>query len=59
MAADPKKIKEVEDKIRDIINLISIFNKEEADAETSKIDDEAAKKLKEELRKLALIVGRL
>ena len=53
-----KKVVEVEDDIRDLINFIEIKNEEELDAaEGKKIEDDTAAELKDKLRKLAKKVG--
>ncbi len=53
---DEKTIREVENKIRDLINLIEIMNKEEVEG-TKKIEDSAAQELKEKLRETAEKLG--
>ena len=52
--------KDVENKIRDLINLVQVKNQEELKAgEGKKIEDDAADELKNELRNLAKLVGKL
>lgn len=53
------KTKEAEDKIRDILNLVAVYNNEEEDGEGKKLDDDAAKELKKKLQELSKIVGKL
>lgn len=50
-------IKQAENKIRDLINLISVMNQEEVEGGTKKIEDSAANELKEKLREIAEVVG--
>lgn len=47
------KIKEIEDSIRDIINLIKVKNEEEVEGGFKKIEDDAAEELIERLREIA------
>ena len=52
--------KEVEDRIRDLINFVQVKNEEELNAaEGKKIEDDTAKELKGQLRDLAKMVGKL
>ena len=52
--------KEVEDKIRDLINFVQIKSEEELEAaEGKKIEDDTADELKTKLRDLAKIVGKI
>ena len=51
--ADPKKTTAVEDEIRDIINLIAVFEKE------YDLDAEVVKTLRKKLEKIAKMVGNL
>ena len=52
--------KEVEDKIRDLINWVQVKTEEELDsAEGKKIEDDTAEELKKKLRDLAKMVGKL
>lgn len=46
-----------EDKIRDIINLIAVYNEEELEGGTKKIEDAVAAELKEKLQELAQTIG--
>ena len=51
-------LKQAEDKIRDLINLIAVFNKEELkEGEGKKIEDDAAKVLKQKLQEIAKLIG--
>jgi len=54
-----EKLKEVQDKIRDIVNWVEVKNKEEIEGGTKKIEDEAAGKLKEKLADLTQAVDSL
>lgn len=53
---DVNKLKEVENKIRDVINLVSVYNNEEEQDEGKLVEDEAATELKKRLQDLAKIV---
>ena len=46
-------IKEVEDKVRDLINLVSVYNNEEEQDAGKKIEDSVANELKEKLQEIA------
>jgi len=46
-------IKEAENKIRDLINLISVYNNEEEQDAGKKIEDNVANELKEKLHEIA------
>jgi len=52
-----KQIKQVEDKIRDLINTISVMSNEEVEGATKKVEDEAAEELKTKLREIAKLAG--
>ena len=52
------KISEIENKIRDLINLVSVMNEEEAEGGTKKIEDESAAQLKEKLQEIANLLGK-
>jgi len=52
-----KKIKEIEDSIRDLINFIKVKNVEEVEGEFKKIEDDAAEELIEKLREIAQKLG--
>ena len=54
---DIKKIKEAENKIRDLINQVQLYNTEEEEAEGKKVEDDAAAALKKKLQELAQLVG--
>jgi hypothetical protein len=54
---DIKKTKEVEDKIRDLINDIEVYNEEEVESEGKEIEDDAAASLKGKLQEIAKLVG--
>jgi hypothetical protein len=54
---DIKKTKEVEDKIRDLINDIEVYNEEEVESEGKEIEDDAAVSLKGKLQEIAKLVG--
>jgi hypothetical protein len=56
---DVNKIKGAENKIRDLINLIQVYNTEEEPEEGKKIEDDAAKDLKAKLQEIAKIVGEI
>jgi len=46
-------IKEAENKIRDLINLISVYNNEEEQDAGKKIEDSVASELKQKLQEIA------
>ena len=50
---EKKQVKEAEDALRDILNWVEVWNKEETDEGAKKIDDAVAKELKVKLEKLA------
>jgi len=54
---DIKKTKEVEDKIRDLINQVQVYNTEEEEGEGKKVEDGAAAALKGKLQEIAKLVG--
>lgn len=54
-----EKLKEVQDKIRDIVNWVEVKNQEEVEGGVKKIEDEAASKLKEKLADLTQAVDSL
>jgi hypothetical protein len=54
---DIKKTKEVEDKIRDLINAVQVYNTEEEEGEGKKVEDDAAAALKGKLQEIAKLVG--
>jgi len=54
------KIKDVEDEIRDLINIVEIANKEELKVgEGKKIEDDTTRYLVKRLRALAVKVGQI
>jgi len=55
--ANPKI--EAENKIRDLINLVAVYSKEEEEGEGSKIDSDAALELKNKLQELAKVIGKI
>lgn len=57
--ADISKIKVVENKIRDLINLVQVYNTVEEEAEGKKIEDDAAADLKTKLQEIAKMVGEI
>lgn len=57
--ADVNKIKGAENKIRDLINLVQVYNTEEEPEEGKKIEDDAAKDLKAKLQEIAKIIGEI
>ncbi len=57
--ADPKQVKKIENKIRDLINWIEVWNLEEIEDSTKKIDDDTVKELKEKLQTIAEDIGEL
>ena len=58
MEISDKKIKEIENKIRDTINWVAILNKEELKlGEGKKIEDDTAKVLKKKLQQIAQLIG--
>jgi len=59
MANNTAKIKEVEDKIRDLINQVEIYNEEEIEpGEGKKVEDDAAEDILEKLREIAKLVAK-
>jgi len=54
---DISKMKEVENKIRDLINLIQVYNTVEEEGEAKKIEDDAAADLKNKLQEIAKMVA--
>ena len=50
---DEAKIKEAEDAVRDLINWIEVWNLEEVQEGTKKIEDETVKDLKAKLEEIA------
>jgi len=54
---DKENLKKAEDKIRDLINLVSVMNNEEIEEEYKEISDKAAKELDKKLRELAKIIA--
>jgi hypothetical protein len=57
--ADISKIKAVENKIRDLINLVQVYNTEEEEGEGKKIEDDAAADLKAKLQEIAKAIGEI
>ncbi|MBI2666736.1 hypothetical protein HYX13_03940 [Candidatus Woesearchaeota archaeon] len=53
------KLKDVENKIRDLVNWIAVKQLEEVQDVTSKIEPQTAKELSEKLSALAVLVGNL
>ena len=49
---------DIADKIRDLINLVSVMNEEELEGGTKKIEDESAGQLKEKLQEIAQMLGK-
>ncbi len=58
MEISDEKISEVENKVRDLINLVSVMNEEEEEGGTKKIEDESAAQLKEKLQEIASLLGK-
>jgi len=59
-ANNADKIKQAEDKIRELINWVEVLNKEElVEGEGKKIEDDAAVELKAKLQELATLIGSL
>jgi len=54
---DETVIRQIENKIRDMINLIEVMKQEEEPGATQKIEDEAAENLKQKLREIAVTLG--
>lgn len=52
-----KTVKEFENNVRDLVNLISVYNEEEVDG-VKQISDDVAEELKEKLLELAKLVGK-
>lgn len=57
--ADPKKVKMVENKIRDLINWIEVWNLEELEDGNKQISNEVVEELKEKLQIIAEDIGEL
>ena len=58
MEIPDEKIAEIENKVRDLINLVSVMNEEEVEGGTKKIEDESAAQLKEKLQEIANLLGK-
>ena len=56
---DAEKIKAVEDKIRDLINWVEVWNLEEVEGGFKKIEDDIVNELKQRLEELAKMVAEL
>jgi len=54
-----EKLKEVQDKIRDIVNWVEVKNQEEIEGGTKKIEDEVVTTLKEKLSELTQAIDAL
>lgn len=54
---DINKIKEVENKIRDLINVVQVYNTIEEEGEAKKIEDDAAADLKVKLQEIAQMIS--
>lgn len=54
---DVNKVKEVENKIRDLINTIQVYNTIEEEGEAKKVEDDAAADLKAKLQEIAQMIG--
>jgi len=58
--ADPRKVKQIENKIRDLINWIEVWNLEEIEEGSCKrIDNKTVEELKEKLQEIAEDIGEL
>lgn len=57
--ADISKIKAAENKIRDLINLVQVYNTEEEAGEGKKVEDDAAADLKAKLHEVAKMIGEI
>ncbi len=51
------EIKEVQDKIRDLINWVEVWNLEEIEGGVKKIEDDVVEQLKQKLADLSQAVG--
>lgn len=51
--------KEVEDMIRDLVNIINVRKEEEVEGATQKIEDDTAVELVKKLEKIAKAVGQI
>jgi len=56
---DAEKIKAVENKIRDLINWVEVWNLEEVEGGFKKIEDDVVNELKQRLEELAKMVAEL
>ncbi len=54
-----EKLKEVQDKIRDLVNWVEVKNQEEIEGGVKKIEDEVVEKLKAKLAELSQAVDAL
>jgi len=52
-----EKVKEIADKIRDVINDVAVANEEEVEGGTKKVEDETASQLKEKLQNIAQLLA--
>ena len=57
--ADPKKVKKIENKIRDLINWIAVWNLEEIEDGNKQISNDVVEELKEKLQEIAEDIGEL
>ncbi|MBS3154967.1 hypothetical protein J4404_00525 [Candidatus Woesearchaeota archaeon] len=58
--ADPRKVKQIENKIRDLINWIEVWNLEEIEEGSCKrIDNKTVEEMKEKLQEIAEDIGEL
>ncbi|MDD5649512.1 MAG: hypothetical protein PHF86_03725 [Candidatus Nanoarchaeia archaeon] len=57
--ADPKKVQKIENKIRDVINWIEVWNLEELEDNNKIISDDVVEELKDKLQEIAEEVGEL
>ena len=54
---DETAVKQIEDKIRDLINWIEVLKQEEEPGANQKIEDQAAEEIKLKLREIATTLG--
>ena len=58
MEIPDEKITEIENKVRDLVNLVSVMNEEEIEGGVKKVEDAAATELKEKLQEIAKMLGK-
>ncbi|MBD3249430.1 hypothetical protein GF336_05270 [Candidatus Woesearchaeota archaeon] len=54
---DDESLKEVENKLRDLMNWVKVFQEEEEEGATQKIEDETAKQLMDKIQEISKTLG--